>query len=273
MSLKEKIMLVNLNISQWGARKLDRKVSREVNNTHNASYNAARVTKSLLSEDALKNIVKAANIARDYHIKYTLPWSDEGSRALPASNYFKYIGEMNILKQKFEDAVQDFLLDYPTMRYQTENFLGSMFNEQDYPETEDIRSKFKMRITVMPVADASDFRVKMADDDLKQMQESITNELNSRIQTATNSILDKARELVANLLELKDPNKKFHDTIITNILAFAETIPLLNFNNDQHVKDVTIFLQSLNYNPEDLRWKMKLRKEVVEKAQQIYNQI
>ena len=50
-------MIVSLSISQWSGRRLDREVTDEVNQQHNAASDAGRYNKLLLPREALAGIV------------------------------------------------------------------------------------------------------------------------------------------------------------------------------------------------------------------------
>ena len=59
MNLNDRALLVQLNVSQWTARKYDKSASKEVTTAHGASSAAGRFNKSLLPmNDKLDNIHK-----------------------------------------------------------------------------------------------------------------------------------------------------------------------------------------------------------------------
>lgn len=107
MRLSEKAMLVKLSISQWTARKYDRKVSHEVNSQYGANADAGRYNKVLIAQEAIKKITKVANEARTFHYYQTLSWSDEGYRMLPAANFMDYSTKMREFRSKFETVVNE----------------------------------------------------------------------------------------------------------------------------------------------------------------------
>ena len=47
MKLSDKALLVQLSISQWTARKYDKRATEQVNNANNAAMTAGRYNKSL----------------------------------------------------------------------------------------------------------------------------------------------------------------------------------------------------------------------------------
>ena len=107
-----KKMLVYLNISFWAARKYDRKISQEIENQYNAD-DAGRYNKILIAKEHLANIQKIISAARTFHYENTLPWSDNGGRLLPSTNYFAYVKAIQCYKDDFEREVSNFIRVYP----------------------------------------------------------------------------------------------------------------------------------------------------------------
>ena len=83
-SLSTRAMLCSLSISMWSARKHDPEVSEEIATRHGAQADAGRYHKVLLPKEALAEILKIVNEARQEHYFMTLPWGDDGYRVLPA---------------------------------------------------------------------------------------------------------------------------------------------------------------------------------------------
>ena len=131
MSLKEKVMIVNLTISQWSARKYDAKASKEVEAAHNARE-AGRFNKSLLQSDTLKEIGKVANQMRTLHYEKTLPWGDNGDRVLSTEIYFEYITQVGQLTLAFNQAAEQFVSEYTNLKEDAKLRLNTLYREDDY---------------------------------------------------------------------------------------------------------------------------------------------
>lgn len=273
MSLKDKVMVVNLNISQWTARKYDRNVSREVETSHNA-HDAGRFNKILIAGDVLKEIGKLAGSARTYHYYNTLAWGDNGDRVLPAANYFNYIGEMSKFKNDFDNLVQKFVSLYPSLIEQARIRLGTMFNEGDYPSPGLISDRFAMRFSFMPMAESEDFRIQISDEEIQRIKTDIEGTINSRVSNSISEMLIRIREAVSHMaVTLAEDDKVFRDSLVGNVCNLIEVIPLLNFNNDSHVNEVVKMIEPLCVDAEQLRLNKPFRKEVANKAKAILNSI
>ena len=93
MSIASSAMLVEMSISTWTARKLDKKVSTQVDFDKNMKTRAGNYNKNLLAGTGfLDTITKYAATARAWHLSQTLPWSDNGLRLLPMSNFLTSAG-------------------------------------------------------------------------------------------------------------------------------------------------------------------------------------
>jgi len=269
MSLKEKVMIVNLTISQWSARKYDAKASKEVEAAHNARE-AGRFNKSLLQSDTLKEIGKVANQMRTLHYEKTLPWGDNGDRVLSTEIYFEYITQVGQLTLAFNQAAEQFVSEYTNLKEDAKLRLNTLYREDDYPAEWKIRDKFKAHVGFMPVAESDDLRVDMSEDVLIAMRGQITQEMNTRVGNAINEMLDRIRTAVKHMADtLTETDKVFRDSLVGNVQNLVETLPLLNFNNDVKVNDAIRIIGSLCVDPDKLRNNPAFRKAIAGKAKQI----
>lgn len=150
-SISSSAMLVELSISLWTARKLDKRASDDVTTTNNADKGVARVTKSLLGNcDELDALVKFGSNVRNMHYNSTLPWSDMGPRLLPTVKFFAYQKMMTQIEAEFNRMVQAFLDAYDLEVAQAQAKLGDLFDVNEYPSVGDLRSKFSFRINYIP---------------------------------------------------------------------------------------------------------------------------
>ena len=87
-TISSSAILVELSISVWTARRLDKTASRAVTATNNAASGVANVNKKLLGDCAeLDAVQKFAANARNLHYGMSMPWSDMGMRLVPTTMY------------------------------------------------------------------------------------------------------------------------------------------------------------------------------------------
>lgn len=263
MNISDKAMLVSLSIRQWTARKYDRKITEEVNHTHQAK-DAGRFNKLLIEKKRLSPIQSASNAIRIFHYANTLAWADEGDRLLPVANFFDYSQKINALKDEFEKAVNDFIGDYDLIVKEAQNNLNGLFNPLDYPR--DIRDRFGISFSFMPVPDSKDFRVNLSEEVLQEMRANMNDEVNCRLANATDSLRHKIREQLVYMRDrLSDPNCIFRDSLFGNVEALVDLAPKLNVASDAKVEMLTQGMREVLVDPQAVRENMLLRANLVQK--------
>lgn len=113
--------------------------------TYKNNYHTGRYSKRLVAKERLEEIAQIATRARHHH-EQTLPWLDEGSRILPAANYFDYMQRQNAYAAEFEQAVSAFAGIYPAVVNEARQSLNGLFNPADYPSADQISGLFTMRV-------------------------------------------------------------------------------------------------------------------------------
>jgi len=89
ISIATSAMMVELNISCWTARKLDKRVSEEVDSAKNTKVKAGNYHKHLLAGNPHHEaVIRYAAGARLWNTKQTIPWSDSGPRIVTMENLF-----------------------------------------------------------------------------------------------------------------------------------------------------------------------------------------
>ena len=151
-TLSDRAMLVTLNISQWAARKLDKRETEELARKHGTIADVARVNKSLLPfASSLEKIHKGTGSIRTYYYAQTLPWGQEGSRIIPSANYMQFVSEMRTKISEWNKLVANFIADYPRLREEARVLLNGLYREEDYPDVHDVERKFRADVSFFPV--------------------------------------------------------------------------------------------------------------------------
>jgi hypothetical protein len=232
--ITEKAMLAAVHISVWTAVKHDRKVSREVADQHGAHQGAGRYNKQLLHGAAkLEELRTLAGQIRQYFDTVTLPWSDEGFRLLPANFYFDLMARMREFEASFDLAVDAFLRVYPEYIEQVRPELNGLFREEDYPSPEKLRTKFGVKLEVLPIPTGADFRVEMSAEEQARVAREIDANVRESLMRGTEDLWKRLREVVAHMVErLNEPESRFHGSLVTNVLDLVDLLPRLNVNGD-----------------------------------------
>jgi len=273
MKLTDKALLAQLNVSQWTARKYDKKVTQQIADQHNTIVEAGRYNKSLLPlNDYLGNIHKLTTTIRTEYYKNTLPWGINGTQMLPSKNYLSFMTEFRNYKSNWLLLVDQFVDVYPQLKLDAQRLLpNGLYKEEDYPTIEGLRAKFGMDMVIMPVP-ADDFRVQIADDELSAIQQQVTERVTSASQDAMKEAWQRLYDVVKHASDkLDNPTGIFRDSLVENINDICGILPRLNFADDPDLEAMRQQVESslANENPEALRVDWDLREQKAREAKAI----
>lgn len=264
-------VLVDLNLSVWTGRKMDKKTSDEVVAAKSArSKNAATVSKHLLAgNDTLTRIQKHAGMIRTWHYEQTLPWSDGGSRLLPMKSFFDYKAKLGEFEQEFNDMIDEFVTEYPVLVSAAAFQLGDLFDRNEYPEVESLQERFKFKYVFLPVPEMGDFRVDVGTDAKAELQAQYDKFYQAKLESAMKDMWDRLHTSLSNLSERLDYSdggvkKVFRDSLVTNALEVCGMLSNLNVTNDPKLEDARRRLEQTLSGIEatDLRESPALRNDV-----------
>ena len=248
ISIASSAMLVELNISTWTARKLDKKVSAEVDLAKGTKTSAVNVNKNLLAGTGfLDTITKYAANARAWHISQTLPWSDNGLRLLPVSNFITYKEQLNTLETNFNALVEKFIVAYPNLVSAAAFQLGALFNRDEYPSREHITSKFGFRYSLAPLPTSGDFRIDIAEDGLNELKNHYEGVLETRVNGAMQDAWDRLHDVLSRMSERLTPDidengdekrKIFRDSLVENAIEVCGLLKHFNITNDVRLEEM-----------------------------------
>ena len=288
ISIGSSAMLVELNISTWTARKLDKKVSAEVDVAKGAKTSAVNVNKNLLAGTGfLDTITKYAANARAWHLSQTLPWSDNGQRLLPVSNFISYKEQLGKLNENFDALVGKFIEAYPNLVSAAAFQLGDLFNRDEYPEADAIARKFKFNYNFFPVPQAGDFRVDIGEEARKEIEASCNSLSNSRIESAMKDAWSRLHEHLLRMSERLECDevedevdgrwervtkpRVFRDTLVENAVELVDMLKHFNITQDASMEQARLALHDAihGYEASDLRENFVAREAVKRKVDDI----
>lgn len=275
MNLNDRALLVQLNVSQWTARKYDKRASKEVTTAHGAASAAGRFNKSLLPmNDKLENIHKKTTFIRTKYYDNTLPWGLDGTMMLPTANYLAFMSDFRKEKGEWESLVQEFLDEYDQMKLDAQRILGSLYDAADYPNVLELRHKFKMDMAVFPVPSA-DFRVSIGSEELSRIQQDVERRVKEAEQAALKDVWNRLYERVKHMAEkLADPKAIFRDSMVENAREICAMLPRLNFSDDPNLEAMRQQVEaSLLKHPEALRNDPDLRRDTAAEAKAIMDKM
>ncbi len=245
MALSNETVLVSLNIGFWAAQKFDKKVSAQTTEKNNAAEDAGRFNKHLLHKDALCSIQEIIGQARRYHARAALDWEEsKGQRVLPSKKIMEYTETMRGYRQQFNTACETFFKHYPKYVAHAAERLGDMFNIEDFPPIEEVRTRYSFKTSISPIPTAGDFRVDIPNNQLKEIQADMQKRMDAAEKTATQDLWNRTHKVLNTLYEaLSAPNGKLYETTInTNITDLLTQINALNFTDDPELTETAYFV-------------------------------
>ena len=278
ISIASSAVLVDLNISVWTARKLDKNVSKEIDVNKNTTIKAGNYNKHILAgSDQLDAITKLANEIRDWHGRQTLPWSDAGTRLLPMTNFFDYKQQLGVYEAEFKSRINTFIQQYPNIIQGMAFKLGKLFDRAEYPEADKIASKFNLRYTIMPVPETNDFRVDIADDIRDEMQKEYQKAYEGRVEAAMSDAWSRLHTTLEHMIDRLsgDEKKIFRNSLVDNALELTNLLTRLNVTKDPRLEKARQELEQslVGVTADELRDSKGARQEILTRVNQIMENI
>ena len=269
-------MLIDLNISVWTGRKMDKKVSEEVEASKGTKARAGNYHKKLLAgSDKLEKVQKIVTAVRSWNYQQTLPWSDGGSRLLPMKNFFSYKETLNNFENQFNSAVDEFITEYPQLVSGSAFTLGDLFDRGEYPTADSLKDKFKFNFVFSPVPDAGDFRIQVEDEAKAELEQQYKSYYEQKLADAMADAWTRLHETLTHIserLDYTDENKKkFWDSTITNASELCTLLTSLNITNDPKLEQARQKLEKAlsGVDASDIRESEAIRSSVKSKVDDI----
>jgi hypothetical protein len=284
--LSRKAVLVSVAISQWTARKLDKKVTAETNTRYHAASDAIRANKLLLEKGTLVELSGLVSRARHLHYRMTRPWADDGPRILANVLFHKFSEEFGAIEREFNAAADRFARDYPRFVQERKKALNGLFDAADYPAPQDIRAKFKLEKSIMAFPDAEDFRADLDDDTVADIKAQINATSDAVVDNAmkhtAQQIIETVGHMATRLAEYRAGEGKgdksegvFRDSLVENVRELADLLPAFNLTDDPKLTAITkrIKTELCAEDAADLRKNDTVRASVQKSADEIIAQV
>lgn len=278
-------MLVELNIPLWTARKMDKKVSEEVDVTKGTRARGGNYHKNLLAgSDKLERIGKIAGAARTWHYENTLPWTDKGARLLPMKSFFDYKQTLNNFENQFTQAVNEFCIEYPQLVSKSAFTLGGLFDRDEYPDVEKVRGKFGFKYSFSPVPEAGDFRVDVEEEALTELKEQYESMYKKKLDDAMQDTWQRLHDVLTHMSQKLDfsddavdekgnklKRSPFHTSTITNAVELCGLLTKLNITNDPKLEEARQKLERalVNIDADTVKESQEIRHSVKAKVDAI----
>jgi hypothetical protein len=243
--------IVELNVSTWTARKLDKNASKEVKVSKGAnSDDAARVNKNLLAGmNNLKRVTDFVALTRNEFYRLTLPWSDSGQRLVPMMQFFELKKWVNDSEATFNQLVAEFLRDYPTLISAQAFQLGALFDRNEFPDVADIATKFRFKVGFLPLPSTGDFRIDAPNEVLADMQKQYEAMYTERMEQVNQDLWTRLHDTLKHMsdrlgYDTTGKAKIFRDSMVENAVELCDMLKRLNVTNDPKLEKARAGLES-----------------------------
>lgn len=236
--LHERVTLVELSRSRWGATTLDKEATKKLLAANNARNGAARVNKSVLAGCVqLDTVNKYYRDIYNKHAYMTQAFNDSGLRVLCNLMYPEYTKVISGMITEWNGLVEDFLIAYQFEKLEAQHVQGGLYDPADYPDEDIVRGKFDIRYKLYPMPTSGNWALDMSSD----VTEDIMTRFNADMADMETRLLgdtwEHARKVLLNMstqlgsYDLKD-KPKLYDTLVTNVTDVADLMEKCNPTND-----------------------------------------
>ncbi|TWG87901.1 hypothetical protein L602_001500000340 [Cupriavidus gilardii J11] len=238
-NLTSRVMLSTLNVSVWRARRFDTRATQAVEAKHEAK-DIGRFNKRLLTEGATsyKEVCAIGNRARSLFDSHSLDYDQLGVRLLPTTVYMDVAGKLRNLRDEFDAATEQFLVDYPRLKDEARVALNGLFDESDYPTEAELRKKFGIRFSVLPFPDASQFGIDLPSDVLQGIRDEMDSRVMSAVKTANNDLVGRLYEAVQHFANRLYGEGNVRLDVADKVRELSALLPKLNFSDDPALAEI-----------------------------------
>ena len=236
ISLATSAVLVSVDVNVWSATKQDRVISDEVTTLKNADASAGRFVKNLLADDIHhKKVSNYRQTIYNWLKRSTFRWNNSQD-LLPVANLEKFKVEFAEHEMEYYRLLDNFLLNYQSIVSDMAFKQGDMFSQDDYPNVDEVRNKFGIKLYVAEVP-SHDWRCSISDDiasDLKQQYESQAEQIITGIVNDQVARITEVMESISHccgVIEKQDgttgeviiKKRKIYDTTIEKAKELCDT--------------------------------------------------
>ena len=271
-SIAKRALLARIKLGAWGGGLSDKITTDEVQRNHGAKKGHGRYVKWLVTNEALKPIATVQRNIRALHLELTLPWQDTW-RLLPVTTYYEYRDEMAKLESQLIHERTALIEKFPEIMEEARERLATLYDEGDYPTSDELARKFYLNVEYAQVPDTRNFYVDLAESEKEEIQQSVQAHLEARMQGAVADLYQRLGDVVERCKTALDSGK-FGKVLWSGINEVCDLAPRLNVTENEGLATAVTTLRNAFTgveDPQELREKSKQFKP--EKAQEIKTQI
>lgn len=279
VSLASSGVLVNIDIKVWSATKQDKGISEEVAGAYKASKDSGRYTKNLLANHPKhRALANHRQTMRNWLQRRAYPWHDQ-LNYVPTVLLDKFMKEYREYEVEHAKLRDEFIEAYPNIISDMAFKNGDMFNRSDYPDAQDLMSKFTMNLYVSEVP-TNDYRNAISQD----IAEDLKKHYNKQAEKFVDAIMQKTGEQLVTFAtrisnacrdvtdeEGRKRNPKIYSGTLEQAKELCDTLSSFNLTKNPVIEQARSKLaESLRgVDAQTLRDSSVMRSEVKESADEV----
>lgn len=174
-----------------------------------------------------------------------IKWDKNGNSAIKNVELEGVLGDLEVFRQKFYDAVQKLVDKLPELETKARHDLNGAFDRLGFPTAQEVKSRYSFDIRVGVAPSPNDIRCqgvsakakahieaavrKDQDNKLADLHKQVVGALDASLSRVVNNLTDFSEGKIA----------RFEDSLVTNLAELVEALPRLNIAGDRAV-DQTI---------------------------------
>ena len=248
-------VLVELNLTQLGlTRKLSRQATQAIADKHGnkemftGGYSPTiKANKWIIPKELYAPISSYQSQTRRIHNDYTcnMRWTTNqdimsttmysgGGYGMPP--YAEFVEDR---KMKLESLAHNFAYNiYPQAMITAKNDLGSLYDQYDYVDSDDVYSAIGMTVRISPIAKGSDFRCSLDPSIQKERAKEHEERLREVQKESVMKLIAGLSEKVQHVHDSIDSDKILHDKTLSDLYKHAVNLPAIDFTSDSTLSDI-----------------------------------
>ena len=254
MAIQDNAVIVTASFSRYRPKVLDKKISREVGESHGTDESAGDFLKRLfpsykqgvgkdsVTVHAYPEMVKLLSKLDGlyaWHAKNTLVWDGKGRRILPACTAEEHKEKFDAVIATLPDDLLSVELGFSDAILRASLHLNGMFKRSDYPRNgRELRDKFAVSYTYEPIP-TSVTGGQLPGAVLTMINSSIE----ARVQSATENAMSDAWTRLYKCVEafhrrLSEPGAIFRDSLVGNLRDVTDVLKKLNITGSAELESM-----------------------------------
>jgi hypothetical protein len=235
----------------WTARKQDKRITEEIKASKgvDSDIDAGNFNKMLLPDFKELELCKSyfGKTRQEFYLR-TAPWGEQrGNRVGKAEEHLDMMAWFGDRQADFKPLLEAMLAKYVEHITLAEFKLNDMFDSEDYPDVDWVRSKFVLRLSVMPLPNVRDVRV-LTDIPAHvraEIEQQITDDINASITATLTHGFQQLYKPIAHMAETlekyKDGEiKRLFDSVVENVRTMSDMAHKLNVSRDPTLEQFAI---------------------------------